>query len=292
MEHAQRREGGIHHVSSLGRWEVYDRAPSPALRAFVRRCGGFDERTPDPMRRRQVASSQVVWVIDLTRTLRTRVGDEGWSRPASGFVAGLQPSLVRTEHAGVSRGIIVSFTALGGRRFFGPALRELAGRVVGTHELWGRESEELAERLDAAPTWASRLTIVEELVTRRVLAGASYAPSPLIEVALRRLEEQHGRLAIDALARGLGCTRKHLHASFREHLGMAPKIFARLVRFQQLVGQVQHPASKLEPWSRFARQAGYADQAHMIRECRAFSGASPDELRRRQRPDGGGLIDD
>ncbi len=267
---------------------MYDRAPGGALRPFVRRFGCFDERTPAPIRRRQLASAQVVWVIDLAGTLRTLASDGACTEPTAGVVAGLQSSVVRTEHSGVSRGVVVSFTAIGAHRFFGTVLRELAGRVVTIAELWRREGDAFVERLHDVTSWASRLALVEGFVTARLSRASS---SPLLEAALGQLDTHGGRPAIEPLARTLGCTRKHLHAVFREQLGVPPKLFSRLVRFEHLVDRLER-TSRVRDWAMVALEAGYADQAHMIREFRDFARAPPGEVCRRRRPDGGGLTDD
>jgi len=63
---------------------------------------------------------------------------------------------------------------------------------------------------------------------------------------------------------------------FREALGVTPKLFSRIVRFRRtlaLMRRDQRPS-----WSRLAVEAGYYDQAHLIREVRVLSGATPAEL--------------
>ena len=54
---------------------------------------------------------------------------------------------------------------------------------------------------------------------------------------------------------------------------MAPKLFARVQRFQSVVGTV-HAASEVD-WSDIAAACGYFDQAHFIHDFRAFSGFTP-----------------
>ena len=45
--------------------------------------------------------------------------------------------------------------------------------------------------------------------------------------------ETGGRLAVEALARELGCSRRHLAGRFREQVGLAPKTVARVLRFHR-----------------------------------------------------------
>ena len=77
-----------------------------------------------------------------------------------------------------------------------------------------------------------------------------------------------------ALAAELGCSRKHLGVQFREHIGLAPKAAARLVRFNHALRLVRDGGRTAD----VAQACGYADQAHLTREFRGFSGSTPREL--------------
>ena len=60
---------------------------------------------------------------------------------------------------------------------------------------------------------------------------------------------------------------------FRAEVGMTPKLFARVQRFQRVV-QTIHPLAQVD-WADVASACGYFDQAHFIHDFRAFSGFTP-----------------
>ena len=279
----------VQHESELGRWEIAQRVPCAELHGSVVRYGGFLERTPAPLRRRELASPQAVLVIPFAGALRVRASaSAAWTDHRRGFVAGLQSGVALTEHDGVSRGVIVSLSALGARRLFGEATRELAGRSVAFDDVAGPAATELSERLYDAPTWGERFAILDGWITARLHATA---PCPrVVAEALRRIDDSRGAIEIGSLAGALGCTRKHLHACFRQQIGMSPKLFARVARFDHAVSLFE--GGRHDDWSHVARACGYYDQAHLIRDFHAFSGAAPGEIARRSRPDGGGISDD
>jgi len=93
---------------------------------------------------------------------------------------------------------------------------------------------------------------------------------------------------VTELARQAGVGRKHLATTFRAELGMAPKRFARLIRFDRLLRALR---SGGRDWTCAALEHGYYDQAHFVREFRAFTCLTAGELRRRSRPDLGGLVE-
>jgi transcriptional regulator GlxA family with amidase domain len=81
-----------------------------------------------------------------------------------------------------------------------------------------------------------------------------------------------GRTPIGDLAREVGWSHRHLIARFRQQVGLTPKTAARLVRFEALLARLrERPAS----WARLAAEAGYADQAHLVRDFRSFTGRTP-----------------
>jgi len=96
---------------------------------------------------------------------------------------------------------------------------------------------------------------------------------------------------VTGLAREAGVSRKHLAESFRAELGMTPKRLARLVRFERLLAALRAGPDAPGDWTLAALAHGYYDQAHFTREFRAFTGLTPGELRRRLRPDLGGVVE-
>ena len=114
------------------------------------------------------------------------------------------------------------------------------------------------------------------------------SPVPSITRALGRLRATSGSVPIATLADELGCSRRYLTAGFRSHVGVSPKLLARILRFQRAVGLMEQPLS----WAEISLACGYYDQAHLIRDFKQFTGSAPGEFARRRLPDGGGVIGD
>ena len=194
------------------------------------------------------------------------------------FVAGPDKTAVRLERQAGS--VIVGVRLRPGRA---PALTrvsaaELIGLRVDLAELWGREADRIAERLDASasPDLARRL--LAQSVGER-LSGAS--PADGLTAAFVRIVTSDPRLAVSRIARELGVSRRHLQRRSATALGYGPKTFARIMRFQRFVGLGRDDADA--QLAALARAAGYSDQAHLSRECRRLSGLTPAELLEWQR---------
>lgn len=286
---APRKLETLGHRSPLGAWEYVFADPAPALAGIVRRYCGYRERTAGPLRRRELPGAQVVLIVDLGPTLAVvdRARPERRDLFAGGFAAGLDDGPSITETAGAMSGVQVDLTALGGRLLLGRKLAELSGRVAGLDELDG-PFRGLAERLGNLGAWEARFAALDRLLLEAV---ARAAPLPgWIRWAAAQLEASGGQAPVVELARRAGVSRKHLAATFRAELGMTPKRFARLVRFDRLLRHLRGGGDGLD-WTLAALDHGYYDQAHFVREFRAFTGLTPGELRRRTRPELGGVVE-
>lgn len=94
---------------------------------------------------------------------------------------------------------------------------------------------------------------------------------------LQRLAATGGTARIGELAREVGWSHKHLITRFTQQVGLAPKAVARLVRFDRVLRALERPGAP--GWERIAAEAGYADQPHLVREFRAFTGLTPTAFR-------------
>jgi len=150
---------------------------------------------------------------------------------------------------------------------------EISDRILGVEELWGSEVTELSERI-ASLGERGRIDLLEDMLLRQM--SESRAPESAVDVAgLASYVVRHrGRVSVDVLARLAGVSRQHLTRVFRERVGVSPKLYCRLARFQSALAH----ASAGADWARTACELGYADQSQMIREFREFSSLTPQRL--------------
>ena len=84
---------------------------------------------------------------------------------------------------------------------------------------------------------------------------------------------------IEMIAGDMGLSRQHLTRLFQRHVGVGPKVFARVIRLQSLLDGIKRTASPI--WAAISLESGYYDQAHMVNECRDLTGLTPTELAER-----------
>jgi len=262
--------------------------PCPALRSKVLRYCGYVEPAGGGATRVQLSSGVVGLVVGFGSPVRVAYPCHpagGSTARVTSFVAGLHSVYAVVESPERQRGVQVDLTPLGAHMLLGVPMGALADRVVELEAVLGRFGARLAERLHEADNWQARFEVLDATLARR-LAGAR-EPSPAISWAWRRLTETDGRLGIGALADELGASRQYLITRFREEIGVAPKLLARILRFQHGVSLLE--ADEEVSLARVAHVSGYHDQAHLNRDFRQFAGSTPTEFLARRMPDGTGV---
>jgi len=263
-----------------GGWYLVEGRPHRALRPFLHAYHGYLEYEPVPTRMRTLPGRHAVLIVNLGPPMRLTVPGAAAARYRS-FLAGVQDRHGTYETPGGQRGIQLDLSPLGAYTLLGVPMGRLANLAAGLDDLLGpRPAGELVERLDAAPSWAARFDLLDAFLLRRLELG----PVPSAEVARagRVLTATGGRIPVAALAGELGWSRARLHSRFREQVGLAPKVMARVLRFERALALM---AEGGRGWAEIAADCGYYDQAHLNRDVRALAGCTPTRLLSTREPE-------
>lgn len=155
--------------------------------------------------------------------------------------------------------------------FFGSGLDGFTDRIVPVSDAWGAEGRRLEERVAEAKTPLAVKKAVEAAFIRRLERFEGF-PTALPEPLEAALDAQ-GAVGVAELARKAGCSARHLKRLFDQWVGLSPKLFSRIVRFQALCGRLTDRAQA--DWVGLATDHGYFDQSHLIRDFSDFAGITP-----------------
>ena len=166
------------------------------------------------------------------------------------------------------------FSLFGFGQLFQIPASKFTNKHFSTQEVWGREMTFLHERLHEASQNDERLINVLNDWIMRCLAKRS-----LSEInQWNRLEQKFDITSLpvtELLSRYVGYTHKHAIQLIRNNSGLAPKHIQKVNRFNRATRIIS--SSSFQSWGQVAYDAGYADQSHLIREFRHFSGYTPEE---------------
>jgi AraC-like DNA-binding protein len=164
----------------------------------------------------------------------------------------------------------VHFKPGGAFPFFKAPAGELHNARVGLDVPWAGRAAELRERLLEAPTPLARFQMVESFLLAQ--AVRPLARQPAVAFALAAFQGERP-LTVSAVVERSGFCQRRFIEVFRDEVGLTPKLFCRVVRFQQVVQKI-HRWRQVD-WADVAVDCGYYDQAHFIHDFQAFSGFSP-----------------
>jgi len=249
--------------------------PHPHIRAVVR---SFEERRLEPGAATLTwpvpARAHLILNIHLAESYRVRIDGGPLARtPETGIVG---PQTHRRAHVHMSGTIHVFnilFQPTGLHRLVGIDMRTLVDRDPAARDILGASAVALGDAVRSAPDFAGRVAAVE-IWLGKMMEGRE--PDPAIDRASSLLVAERGHPRVDALVKQSGFSASRLQRWFALRVGMTPKLFARTVRFDAaLIARRNDPR---RTWTDIVHDLGYFDQAHFIRECRAFAGLPPTGL--------------
>jgi AraC-like DNA-binding protein len=260
--------------------------PKPPLADFVELFWYCDGYSLAHARERVLPTGDVQLVVSLRDApLRTYDAlDSARSQSYRGpLLCGPRSEFAVIDTTPLSSSMGVQFKPGGAFPFLGVPAGELHNLNVSLESLWGRKAEELRDRLLEAATPSARFHILEQALLEQALlpqgllaqAQAAGRRHPAVTYALNAFQAAPHDQTIAEVTRRTGLSPKWFIELFRAQVGLTPKLYSRLRRFQTalaLIGNGRPP-----DWSVLAPACGYYDQAHFIRDFRVFSGLNPTE---------------
>jgi AraC-like DNA-binding protein len=254
--------------------------PSPALAPFVASMG-YAEFANGPGLELGLPTGGVQLLVNLDRDeLRSYPLDGGPPMVTKGAaVQGPYDRPVLIDPADQRRIVWVAFRVGGSFPFVPADAADLRSSLVDLDDVWGNGAgARLRERLLSV---ADPSAVVPE--TERALLECARRPLVLDEAVAAAATNLHHGATVAAAADRLGWTPRRLGREFAARVGLAPKRFARVRRFQRLVrAAATSTATSVGPdWARLAAEHGYHDQAHLIHDFRALAATTPGAYRPR-----------
>jgi AraC-like DNA-binding protein len=260
--------------------------PGAGLRSQVAWGVGYRQAGVEPAVHRGLPSPWLTMIVTLDEPLVITSHPDP-CQPASAhdfLLGGLHTAPALVTHDGRQSGIQLGLTPLGARALLGLPAAELASLDLEASDVLGRLAGEIRERVLAAPDWAGRFAVLDQVLSARVRAAHLPGPRPEVGYAWDRLRQSRGTVSVADLAAETGWSARHLGARFRAETGLSPKAAARVVRFdlarRLLLGRARTAGDRQGRMvlAELAADCGYYDQAHLARDFRDLAGCPPSVL--------------
>ncbi len=198
-------------------------------------------------------------------------------RFATSWISGERTRPYTLDLAGRVRSVGIRFRPGGVYPFVGVPARELAGQVIELEDVLGPLAGETLERLGPGDDPARVFAEIDALLLARLTRSGTHDIPMQVAGGLEALDRAGPSASVIELARDLGVSHRTLLRLFDRWVGVTPKTIQRVLRFQKVIAW-ENAQSRLD-WSEVAYGCGYYDQAHLIRDFRAFTGTTPTRYR-------------
>lgn len=195
---------------------------------------------------------------------------EGRLQPRA-FVSGVSTGFSDLRATGVLDMFVVVFRPPGSGAFLNAPVGEFRNMNVSVEDTGDSELMALSEMIMEARSDESAVAMVERFLVSRLHGHDEYTHRR-IGMALQAINNDPD--ANVGVVAGIAClSAKQFNRVFSAQVGVRPKEFMRIVRFQRALYILQ--SGQPVNFAQLAAGCGYYDQAHMIREFREFSGYTP-----------------
>ncbi len=146
-------------------------------------------------------------------------------------------------------------------------------KVVPASKVFGASITKLHANLKLLKTPEEKFEAIEQWISGQFKEDDFY--TDMIQYAVETIQNTSSRISIAELAEKSGYSQKQFIALFKKYVGITPKQFHRITRFNQILATVEN--EKRISWTAIANDCGYFDQAHFIKDFKSFSGLNPQQ---------------
>ena len=249
------------------------------LDTYIESMFHYKDFRPDHSIERVVPTGHLFILFELDNIPRNTFDNESL-KPLGTFtkvwVSGMHKKHLSISAHQDSEMFVIQFRPFGAYPFFQSPIEAFNDRVVPGEEIFGTEILQLREELLAKPHSTDQFLVAEKWLERKF--DETRVPDPALLAVFKELIN-HPVSAHQKVIENYPKTQKHLIDQFKKFAGLTPKVFHRILRFNELLQQIRNQ-EKIS-WGQIADQCGYTDQSHFIKEFKQFSGFNPEEFIKR-----------
>ena len=252
---------------------IHFQLPTMALRPFIQFYTQAQVSLRDPLVIRPIparASPMIEFVFGDRFKVRYRESRDEVTTPATALVGMLTRPHATLLHQGTFQSFVIAFQVHGLTDLFGVPPSEVTNHTYDADAVLGKPLRELEQRLGNFETFRQRALIANHFFAERLKHAQAV---DRIAFAANQILRFSGDLPSSELAGQVGIGIRQFQREFSARFGASPKLFSRIVRFQNALDTKARSSTK--SWTDVAHELGYYDQMHMVHDFKEFTGESP-----------------
>ncbi|MBX3290168.1 MAG: AraC family transcriptional regulator [Acidobacteria bacterium] len=185
---------------------------------------------------------------------------------------------VRTEPITIPAGtdsemMVLMFKKGMASSFFPFPMNEIANTVLDADLVWGSDLAILREQMLGTQDIDERFQMAENLLLEKFTSKLML--NPCIAYAVNEMRTRPDRLSIARMNHNIGYSQKHFIEMFKRQVGITPKAYLKIMRFQHVLMRLENASADAVDWPAIAFDSGFYDQSHFIHDFKLFSGFTP-----------------
>jgi AraC-like DNA-binding protein len=155
------------------------------------------------------------------------------------------------------------------------SIAEFIDALIPMADIITTDCSDILEQMCEA-TFFERIRLFHNLLAKRAASHVIKDVPNLINYVLQEIYAHKGNIKVDFLADRTGYSSRYIRKKFEEHVGLSPKFFSQIIRFQNALHMFENMYSPID----IANELGYYDQSHFINEFKRFHEFTPSEFER------------
>jgi AraC-like DNA-binding protein len=250
--------------------------PAYPLNQFVELFTYYEARSEAHSIERLLPDGSVNIIIDLTETTKHIFDNNTLAEKQSfkkAWVSGMHSSFISISAAKEASMFVIRFLPGGSFPFLRLPLNQITNQVIDAELIFGQRIHFLREQLGMA-TVSEKFSIVSNWLNS--VAGYSTGKESIVSYAIKEIDKSPAILSLTDIAKKSGYSQKQFIHIFKTHLGITPKMYQRIVRFNKVLSEIEK--TQTIHWTKLCYDLDYHDQAHFIKDFQQFAGLNPNHF--------------
>ena len=236
----------------------------------------FKDYDPEHSFERIVPNGTTYLVIELDGKIRFEIDNhtlQKGSKRIEAWLSGMHNEFITISTVPQSEMFVIQFKANGLYPFLHQPISKLNNKIVHAEEVFGRGIRSLRVELLKTKTPNDKFLICNKWLSQRY--SESHRPHTAVSLVCDQIKtyENIELNNVTSLISQTGLSKKHFIQLFKKYVGLIPKQYQRIVRFNGILSLIQE--NKKVEWTQIAYSCGYYDQSHFIKEFKLFCGINP-----------------
>lgn len=250
--------------------------PNPPLDPYIETIFHYKDFVPDHSVERVVPTGHLFLIFELDGIPRNTFDNETQSPKKTftkAWIAGMQTGYITISAHVQSEMFVIQFKPAGAHPFLHVPVSKLNDKILPAEEIVGGEILTLRDNILSKETPNEKFALVDEWLENRF--NETKVPPNELLTAINRLQQEPVS-HLSRIVEKYPNTQKHLIDQFKKYVGLTPKIYQRILRFNEILQRIRD--KEQITWAEIAYQCNYSDQSHFIKEFSHFSGFNPQEF--------------